>query len=95
MGSLTHQKIVKIRKPHLCVVCGNFLPAGTQMQCETRSDDFIKTDYVCLSCVETESNKPVTINWDVPKELADKQFTGTPDEYLELKRAERRINNTI
>lgn len=89
-------KIVKIRKPHKCLMCGRDFPAGTQMNYQVNTYEGFCTVYTCTTCSELRAHIELEV-WEegftencVSEELDAFNFKGTPEEYLEIKRAERR-----
>ena len=45
-------KIVKIRKPHMCNACGRLFEAGTLMRTQVQADNGIQTWRECPTCME-------------------------------------------
>lgn len=89
MDEIRFDKFVKIRKEHKCVKCNHTFPPGTEMRCITSAKDALETVYICKDCNRLEEHSTDT-EWRIPAELSINRFKGTPEEYLELKRAERR-----
>ena len=89
-------KTVTTRKPHKCLMCGRVFPAGTQMNYQVNTCDGLCAVYTCNTCMELRDHIEIDV-WEegftencVTEEMVDFNFKGTPEEYLELKRAERR-----
>lgn len=50
MNDVIKQKIVTIRKPHVCFGCGREFPSGTKMEYSFCSDGSPYSVYLCDSC---------------------------------------------
>lgn len=96
MCNILSDKLVKIRKPHKCLMCGRDFPAGTSMHYQVNVfDNRINSIYTCTTCQELILD--IELNQDymweagcVVEELDAFNFKGTPEEFLEIKRAERK-----
>lgn len=49
------RKYVITRKPHRCFGCAREFPKGTKMEKSCVIDDIIRTDYLCMTCVDISS----------------------------------------
>ena len=54
------RKIVLTRKPHVCFGCGREFPKGTKMERSCVIEDNIRTDYLCMTCVDISNG----MKWD-------------------------------
>ena len=90
-------KIVKIRKARTCTICGVSFPAGTKMHYHVNTDSGYHTTYKCFQCKDDADAKEVKnffsdSNEKTSKSKIDFNFSGTPEEYLEIRRRERTKN---
>lgn len=94
-----NDKIVKIRKARVCDACGASFPAGEKMYYHVDIDSGYHAVYRCFPCKENFDAKEIErffSYFENPtlKSKVNFNFTGTPEEYLEIKRSERKkINN--
>ena len=49
------RKIVITRKLHVCFGCAREFPKGTKMERSCVIDDVVRTDYLCMTCVDISS----------------------------------------
>lgn len=86
-------KVVKIRKPHRCIVCTNDFSVGTEMHHVVDDLDGFKSTYTCDSCWSDNSNNNLEIDLGFkvnPEQIeAGFNYCNNPEDYLALKRAER------
>ena len=96
MVNILKDKLVKSRKPHRCWMCGRVFPVGTEMHYQVNTyEERLNTVYTCVTCQELLSHFQIEDACDgfeeyfITETLDAVDFKGTPEEYLELKRAER------
>lgn len=99
MASLITDKTVKIRKPHKCLMCGTDFPAGTEMHHQVNNSEGFHSVYNCLPCWDIISNvkTDVELTFESTSEITQAHFDYClkPEEYLALKRAERKSNGKL
>ena len=91
------RKTVKIRKPHRCAACSEYFPKNTKMITTTTEEGGYYSIYRCESCQESIDKLEIDQMVDgfnetmmEPTKLAEFNSTLDPQEYLELKRKERK-----
>jgi len=99
MARIITDKTVKIRKPHKCLMCSSDYPAGTEMHHQVHDSDGFKSTYTCLSCWEIVSKmkSDTELTFKPTTETVEARFDYClkPEEYLALKREERKSNGNL
>jgi len=99
MARLVEDKTVKIRKPHKCLMCSEDFPAGTEMHHQVHNYDGFHSVYTCDSCwqIQSKMKSDTELTFESTPETIQASFDYClkPEEYLALKRAERKSNGNI
>lgn len=99
MARLIDDKTVKIRKPRRCPMCSVDFPAGTEMHHEVQTNEGFRSIYMCLPCwgITNKMKTDTELTFESTPETIQARFDYClkPEEYLALKRAERKSNGNI